>query len=894
MPDFASLCRRLSAALALVLLVAAGTAGTAVAAQAEYGEIGRFGAAGIGEGQFQTQDEEYGGASFGVNPTNNDVYVVDLPNEKPFKNGEFRIQRFDPNAKGEYGKPVATVTFKPQDDELKEEEFDELTNVAVDPTRNRIYVLASEERPSEEAFDPGDSAATELWAFNIEGEGLTSLGAIAGNKLFKPLGKVQGEALLEPQGIAVDPTTGDVIVLGEEGKGERGEGIDALERITPAGALAEKRWSDPVTSEAPEGVLLEDEATSPVVTKSGEILVLVGNEIDEVDKVSGTLSAEQAPTSLYQANAEVNEEPAPVREELTNFPGTADILGAGGAASLDEEGRLYTKADITEQDPEARKGSLSGPVVPGVAEFSSTGGLEKEWADEGWTGGQSIASVGASGKCKVSVDVASQVAAGSGHRVFVFDENPESPSVVEFGPGGTGCPKGRVAAPTASTLSSGGEPIAENEPIPIANKVTLSSNLVESNALSVEWEFGDGAKTTVSADQHQKTSVEHTFVKAGKLEVTERIHTDDLAEPELLTHSKIDIAGSQPVVVAEPASPVTATTATLNATVNPSGSEVESCTFEYGTSLPSGKTAPCAPSPGSGKSAVAVSAAIAGLIGESTYKIKVTATNSSGAGEAMTTLKTAGKPVVTVSSASAVTHSSATLNGSVNPDGAGVTACTFEYGTSLPSGKTAPCSPAPGKGQSAVAVSAALAALSANTKYEVKLTATNENGTREATTAFTTAEESIAPPPPSTGGGGGGGGGVLGAKSVSPTVTIAGSPASVTGSGAFTLKLTCASGATICTGTITLKTAKAVIASVGHAAKKKKKAAILTLATASFTLAGGQLKSLTLHLSSLARALLAHSHVLSALATVVAHNTASESATTKASVTLRLKVAKKR
>ena len=51
--------------------------------------------------------------------------------------------------------------------------------------------------------------------------------------------------------------------------------------------------------------------------------------------------------------------------------------------------------------------------------------------------------------------------------------------------------------------------------------------------------------------------------------------------------------GIAPTVVTEPASSVTHTSATLNATVNPNGETVTACEFEYGTSLPSGTTVPC-------------------------------------------------------------------------------------------------------------------------------------------------------------------------------------------------------------------------------------------------------------------------------------------------------------
>jgi hypothetical protein len=484
----------------------------------------------------------------------------------------------------------------------------------------------------------------------------------------------------------------------------------------------------------------------------------------------------------------------------------------------------------------------------------------------------------------------------------VFEESPTDPSVIEFGPTGGGCAKGSMTVPTASTTSSGGQPILEKEPIPIKDTVTLSSELAESNALEVEWELGNEPKITVSTDEHEKTELKHTFTESGELEVKERVHTDDLAFPVLETHRKIDIQGSKaggqkPAVAVVAATDVTATTATLNGTVNPEGAEVTSCTFEYGTSLPSGKTEPCAPSPGSGKGAVAVSAAITGLTADTTYRVKLSATNAAGTGEATSTF--GPKPSVVADAASGVTQNAATLNATVNPEGAEVTSCTFEYGTTTSYGSSAPCSSAPGSGTGAVPVSTSITGLAAKTTYHFRVVATNATGSAMSSDQqFATAEElvqvlhfteerkpeetkreethvTVTPP-------------------VSPDVTLSGDSAAASSSGAFTLKLQCPTGASGCTGTITLKTSKAVVASVGHAAKAKKKAAILTLAEGSFTIAGGQLRSLTLRLSAAGRTLLAHSHVLSAQVTIAAHDATGETATTKATVTLRpAKVAKK-
>ena len=62
-------------------------------------------------------------------------------------------------------------------------------------------------------------------------------------------------------------------------------------------------------------------------------------------------------------------------------------------------------------------------------------------------------------------------------------------------------------------------------------------------------------------------------------------------------------------------------------------------------------------------------------------------------------------PIPDVSSAApSVAAGVVTLNGTVNPSGAPVTVCKFEYGTTSGYGSTAPCSPAPGSGTSPVAV----------------------------------------------------------------------------------------------------------------------------------------------------------------------------------------------
>lgn len=96
-------------------------------------------------------------------------------------------------------------------------------------------------------------------------------------------------------------------------------------------------------------------------------------------------------------------------------------------------------------------------------------------------------------------------------------------------------------------------------------------------------------------------------------------------------------------------------------------------------------------------------------------------------------------PAVTTSAASGVTATTATLNGTVNPEGSATT-YQFQYGTSTSYGSVTPTSPASaGSGSSAVAESAALSGLAAGTTYDYRLVATNATGTTHgANQTFTT------------------------------------------------------------------------------------------------------------------------------------------------------------
>lgn len=87
-------------------------------------------------------------------------------------------------------------------------------------------------------------------------------------------------------------------------------------------------------------------------------------------------------------------------------------------------------------------------------------------------------------------------------------------------------------------------------------------------------------------------------------------------------------------------------------------------------------------------------------------------------------------PDVTTDSASDVDLDGATLNGTVDPDGATVTDCDFDYGPDASYGSTIPCASDPGAGTDPVPVSAALDGLAPGV-YHYRLVASSADGETE-------------------------------------------------------------------------------------------------------------------------------------------------------------------
>jgi hypothetical protein len=204
-------------------------------------------------------------------------------------------------------------------------------------------------------------------------------------------------------------------------------------------------------------------------------------------------------------------------------------------------------------------------------------------------------------------------------------------------------------------------------------------------------------------------------------------------------------AGAQaaaPSAVTGPVSAVGATSATVTGTVDPGG-VATNWYVEYGTSTAYGsKTA--AKSAGSGTSAVAVSVPLSGLAQGTTYHYRVVATSSAGTSHGSDGLfTTLAVPGVVTGSASSIGVSSATLNGSVDPNGRSTT-WWFEYGTSTSYGSKTSAKSA-GNATGPTSVSTPIGALKQGVRYHFRLVASSDAGTSHgADASFVTSQSPTA------------------------------------------------------------------------------------------------------------------------------------------------------
>jgi hypothetical protein len=187
-------------------------------------------------------------------------------------------------------------------------------------------------------------------------------------------------------------------------------------------------------------------------------------------------------------------------------------------------------------------------------------------------------------------------------------------------------------------------------------------------------------------------------------------------------------ATGPPVVTTDPATFIASFSATLNSLLDPHGLTT-SFHFQYGTTTGYGLTT--APQSQSGDTYRNVSANISNLTANTTYHFRSVASNTAGttfgSDRTFVTLTATGPPVVTTGTATNVTTSSATLNGSLDPHGL-TTSVSFQYGTTTGYGHNTPMQSQ--SGNTYRNITSNISGLTTHTTYHFRIVATNSAGTR--------------------------------------------------------------------------------------------------------------------------------------------------------------------
>lgn len=626
--------RYLYVSLLLVISLLALCALTAVARGATWGELGRLTLKqGTETGQVNLNNKRALG--FVVDSEDGSFYVADRVDE------EFRLQRFSAGGVLEASTTFATPTRTHEETEgiLGKSGIE----LAVDPKRNRVYALVryerreenekevKEEEKEEEKYqkevkeeekgekatgsrlikkpytrtplDAEEQSAGALYAFEYTSGKLVSgktgsKGAepIVDSSVFKAQGEAPKEALLNPRGIAVDPTTGDVVVVGDQDQQdnepvEKNEAekecraavqwvtVEAPKAGQLSGALA-RRYVDKnnALGHAVEEVhCAEDEVEyapySPVVTPGGKLLAQLGPHDAEGEQVwelgtaePGTTAeeVEMNPQMLYELGSDQSLFEANVEPENATSPTMSFLPNAGN----EKEGKLYLSSSLV--------GSEANRTVL-VLHYDEEGTGAPTVDELGWVGGAGVSAA----HCAVAKPAtlgepalvgAFKEAEGNGKEgVLAFTYKPveaidggDEVVGVQFGPGGstTDCPQPKVTAPEVLVNK------VVVDKVELGKAAKLLSKLTNANALGVEWQFkykpptgSEGTETPIKAgyEYDEPLLEEHAFQHFGQYTIKELVQSDDLMGPATIeAESQIDVEPARPKVTFSPPASVRA------------------------------------------------------------------------------------------------------------------------------------------------------------------------------------------------------------------------------------------------------------------------------------------------------------------------------------------------
>lgn len=457
------------------------------------GQLESWGATGTGSGQFNDPSPC---AVFGVDPVDGSVYAGD---SAPAKSGFCRIQKF--SASGAFkGSTTIQIESSGTIDHA-------LRGIAVDHANERFYLIRN-----------NGNLAGEVLPYSTTPNGSQELVANSGLPL-----PTATEAIKNPEGIAVDPANGDLVLIGLNSTGEH----VVILRISKAGAVKD-RFDESGTELHKAGRL----ARSIAVGSGGKTYTLTGGVSKEGKKFT---RAWELPADLSEVNevpgfAEAAEAEAWPRG-LVSESEASSAVGTQIAVSPDGQ-TLYFKENEVPSTPEEPGGvlvrafSLSGKKTT----FIYGGGAYKK----------------GTGACAIGTSGAPLGAVGT--KVVLFDHahtseeetNYGPPRVVTFGPGGSGC----VPSAHFKVGPVGGATKGEKVGFD-AEESDLAGNSLE----SYEWDFGDGTMVTVEGEGGEPASptTSHRFLAPGEYTVKLKLNLTNAAADPPLVEQKVVVAPASPV-----------------------------------------------------------------------------------------------------------------------------------------------------------------------------------------------------------------------------------------------------------------------------------------------------------------------------------------------------------
>jgi hypothetical protein len=484
--------------------------------------------------------------------------------------------------------------------------------VAIDQSTGDVYV-ADTGNARVEKFD---AIGNLLLAFgaNVGGSGVDTCTSLLTCVPGTP-GSGPG-AFTTPEFVAIDPTSGDVYV------GDTGD--NAVSKFTSAGTL--------VSSWGTSGQLNGSTTTAGSFGELGGIAVSAAGHL-LVYGAATHVVFEFAATGGFLGELELKLEAGSVPRGLA-VDGSGDLFKANGDASIERFGS-------TGEDT----GTIAGPgagaftVEPVTGDVYVAGSSALEHFNFNGTGevvepgGGTCPPVPFSGGCAPTDSVAVGFA-GSGIAVSSssgdsYVSNPGAGEVFEYGPLVTipDVTTGRATGVTGTSAVLNGSVNPDEVQV---SECVFEYGTNSAYGQSVACEAPDAAEIPVDGNEHAV----HAAIAGLTPGVVYhfRLRARNVNGANLGGDETVE-ALPPPAITGEAVSDLTVTSAQLQALVNPRGSQVKACTFEYGSSSTYGASVGCDQSLaqiGAGTEPVAVSSQLRGLSANQTYHWRLAVENVSG------------------------------------------------------------------------------------------------------------------------------------------------------------------------------------------------------------------------------------------------------------------------